>query len=71
MNSQISNISKGKASEVLHVNSAKVSCDGGNEMGHPKVYLNMGSKDYVDCPYCGKVFTTRKETNISFINTKK
>lgn len=70
MNSQISNISKGEASEVLHVSSAKVSCDGGSEAGHPKVYLNMGAKEYAICPYCSKVFTTKKDSDLSFLNEK-
>ncbi|MBL6664888.1 MAG: zinc-finger domain-containing protein [Rickettsiales bacterium] len=52
---------KSKITEILHVTSKKVSCDGGNvDMGHPKVYLNMGSENYVICPYCSKLFTTIK-----------
>ena len=59
---------KSKISEVLHVTSKKVSCDGGKlEMGHPKVYLNMGSKDYVVCPYCSKLFTTDKNIDVTSI----
>jgi len=45
-------------SDILFVNSKKVSCNG--EKGssrHPLVYLNMGKKDHVICPYCGKYFT--------------
>jgi uncharacterized Zn-finger protein len=66
MNSQISNLSKGNPSEVLHVSSTKVSCDGGKDFGHPKVFLNMGEKSHVACPYCGKIFTTKKEANADF-----
>ncbi len=45
-------------SDILFVDSKKVSCNG--ERGssrHPLVYLNMGKKDHVICPYCGKYFT--------------
>ncbi|MGB0844800.1 MAG: zinc-finger domain-containing protein [Alphaproteobacteria bacterium] len=36
-------------------------CDGGAAeygaaLGHPKVYLNMGSKDAIACNYCGQTF---------------
>jgi len=49
--------------EVLHVNSKKVSCDGGKgASSHPLVYLNMGEKSYVVCPYCSKYFTTDKSS---------
>lgn len=47
--------------ETVHVNSKKVSCSGVREgqkgvFGHPTVYLNMGDKDNVTCPYCGRNF---------------
>ena len=51
----------GSPFEVLHVNSKKVSCDGGKgASNHPLVYLNMGEKNYAVCPYCSKYFTTDK-----------
>ncbi|MGH8614548.1 MAG: zinc-finger domain-containing protein [Gammaproteobacteria bacterium] len=32
-------------------------CDGGlGALGHPRVYLPIGERDYVDCPYCGQRF---------------
>lgn len=51
--------------EILHVNSKKVSCDGSrndqeNISGHPLVYLNMGKENFVICPYCSKYFTIKK-----------
>jgi uncharacterized Zn-finger protein len=56
MNSQINPQLSPK--EILHVNSKKVSCDGGKgASGHPLVYLNMGKNDFVTCPYCSKFFT--------------
>jgi len=48
--------------ETLHVNSKKVSCDGTKGAStHPLVYLNMGEKDFVICPYCSKYFTIKKK----------
>lgn len=64
-------ISKITSSEILHVNSKKVSCDGGKEMGHPKVYLNIKDKDYIVCPYCSKIFTIKKDIDSDFFSTKQ
>jgi len=50
-----------KNSDVLHDNSKKVSCDGEiSSSKHPLVYLNMGDKDFVVCPYCSKYFSLNK-----------
>jgi len=39
------------------VQSRSVSCDGGiGAAGHPNVYLNIGNKNEVICPYCSRVF---------------
>ena len=38
--------------ETKTVTTTTVACDGG-VAGHPRVFLNMGDDDYVDCPYCG------------------
>ncbi len=44
-------------SDIEFVKSKKVSCDGGGGvLGHPKVYLEMGDKDEIVCPYCSKLF---------------
>ncbi|HAA91509.1 MAG TPA: zinc-finger domain-containing protein [Rhodospirillaceae bacterium] len=46
-----------KPPEEIEVTSREVSCDGGGgAAGHPRVFLNMGEKDEVDCPYCGRQF---------------
>jgi uncharacterized Zn-finger protein len=43
--------------EVVTVESERVSCDGGGgALGHPLVYLNMGGKGLVECPYCDRRF---------------
>lgn len=41
--------------ETVHITSSRTSCDGG-KLGHPRIYLETGEKEYVDCPYCGKRF---------------
>ena len=50
--------------ETLHVNSKKISCEGGSTIsGHPLVYLDMGEDDSITCPYCSKFFTINKESS--------
>ena len=47
--------------EIIEVESTEVDCDGGGgQLGHPRVFLNMGSKREVDCPYCGRRFVLKK-----------
>jgi len=43
--------------EVVVVNEHRVSCEGlGGALGHPRVYLEMGAKGYVECGYCDRRF---------------
>ncbi len=43
--------------ETINVDSKTIACDGGvGQLGHPRVYLNMGKKNHIECPYCGKSF---------------
>ncbi|MCP4330517.1 MAG: zinc-finger domain-containing protein [Alphaproteobacteria bacterium] len=43
--------------ENIEVENTVVACDGGNgPLGHPCVYLNMGDRHDIDCPYCGRRF---------------
>ena len=45
------------APETAHVDEEIVACDGGaGALGHPRVFLNMEGKGFVDCPYCDKRF---------------
>lgn len=45
------------APETISVDSPVVACDGGGgALGHPRVYLNMGDKTEIDCPYCGRQY---------------
>lgn len=45
------------ADETIYVNDKRVACDGGGgALGHPRVFLEMGEKDDVVCPYCSRHF---------------
>jgi uncharacterized Zn-finger protein len=48
------------AEQVL-VRTKRVSCDGvGGALGHPRVYLEMGEDNKVECPYCDRKFVLAK-----------
>ena len=46
--------------EIAYTESARVACDGAADispaLGHPRVYLQIDEKGYVDCGYCDKRF---------------
>ena len=43
--------------ETVEVDETRVACDGsGGALGHPKVYLEMGDEDFVECGYCDRRF---------------
>ena len=43
--------------EIITVNSRRVACDGvGGVLGHPRVWLEMGEADFVECTYCDRRF---------------
>jgi uncharacterized Zn-finger protein len=45
------------APEIIEVETTEVACDGGEgALGHPRVFLNMGDKGEVECPYCDRLF---------------
>ena len=62
--------------ETVEVEKSEISCDGGSylktrdvslgadSLGHPTVYLNMGPKGWVECPYCDRKFVLRNGTTI-------
>jgi uncharacterized Zn-finger protein len=46
--------------ETIAVDSPVVACDGGGgALGHPRVYLNMGDRHEIDCPYCGRLYVLK------------
>ena len=46
--------------EIALTDQARVACDGATRtsaaLGHPRVYLQIDEKGYVDCGYCDKRF---------------
>jgi uncharacterized Zn-finger protein len=44
--------------ETIEVEDKVVACDGGPH-GHPRVFLNMGDKSAIDCPYCGRHYVLK------------
>ena len=45
------------AAEIVLVRSRRVACDGvGGALGHPRVWLEMGEADFVECGYCDRRF---------------
>jgi uncharacterized Zn-finger protein len=43
--------------EIIVVRSRRVACDGvGGALGHPRVYLEMGEANFVECGYCDRRF---------------
>ncbi len=47
------------APEVIEVDSEVVACDGGGALGHPKVYLNMHGRGWIECGYCDRRYVLR------------
>jgi uncharacterized Zn-finger protein len=46
--------------EISYVTVPRVACDGAGDispaLGHPRVYLQIDEKGFVDCGYCDKRF---------------
>ncbi len=48
--------------EVVEVDSADVSCDGGDgALGHPRVYLKIDERGWIECPYCDRRFVLKTD----------
>jgi uncharacterized Zn-finger protein len=46
--------------EIIEVETSRVSCEGiGGTLGHPRVYLEMGDGNFVECPYCDRRFVLK------------
>ena len=45
------------APETIIVHEHRIWCDGdGGALGHPRVFMEMGEADYVECGYCDRRF---------------
>lgn len=49
--------------ETIEVESKRVGCDGGGALGHPLIYLEMGEKLTVVCPYCSRTYQFKEDLN--------
>ncbi|MGE0256469.1 MAG: zinc-finger domain-containing protein [Alphaproteobacteria bacterium] len=45
--------------DTSEVDTDTVACDGDGPLGHPRVFLTLGSDGAVDCPYCGRRYVRR------------
>jgi len=53
-------------SEIIECESQTVGCDGGGgALGHPLVYLQMGDKTDITCPYCSRHFVLKEGSQAS------
>jgi len=42
--------------EIIHVDSRTVACDGGGDaLGHPRVFLRIADEQTM-CPYCSRLY---------------
>ena len=45
------------ATQTVFINDSRVACNGGGgPLGHPQVWLTLGSDGQVTCPYCSRHF---------------
>jgi|ThiBioDrversion2_2_1062182.scaffolds.fasta_scaffold03880_8 uncharacterized Zn-finger protein len=50
--------------EVIEVDDTRIACDGGRgALGHPRVFLEIGKGNFIDCPYCDRRFKLRDGAN--------
>jgi uncharacterized Zn-finger protein len=42
--------------ETIYVDKTVVACDGTEEGGHPRVYLNLATAGRIECPYCSRLY---------------
>ena len=47
------------ATQTIFTNDSRVVCNGGGgPLGHPQVWLILGSDGQVTCPYCSRKFAS-------------
>ena len=56
----------GPQAEIVPVHGHRIACDGvGGALGHPRVFLEMGDEDFVECPYCDRRFVRATKAKTS------
>jgi len=49
------------SSNVIVTKQSRVACNGGGgALGHPQVWLTLGTDGKVTCPYCSCIFVAAK-----------
>ncbi len=51
--------------ETIEVETKRVGCDGGGALGHPLIYLEMGEKTEVVCPYCSRTYKLKEGAKVA------
>lgn len=52
--------------DTIEVTTKRIACDGGGgALGHPKVYLEMGEKTEITCPYCSRHYVLAADAPVS------
>ena len=46
--------------QIFKVKDKIIACDGGEDYGHPLIYLNLTKGGKQVCPYCSKIFILKK-----------
>lgn len=54
-----------QSNEIVTINTKTMDCDGTRDgiPGHPRIFLDMGEKTEIACPYCGKTFKYNPDHN--------
>jgi len=47
---------------ITEIDGQEASCDGGGgALGHPRIYLTIGQRGEVVCPYCSRRFVLKAD----------
>jgi len=58
----MNNASQTVNDDAIPTNDKRVACNGGGgPLGHPQVWLNLGSDNAVTCPYCSRHYVLAGE----------
>jgi uncharacterized Zn-finger protein len=49
------------STNTIFVSQRSISCDGGPQDHHPKIYLEIDNTNKAECPYCGNIFIYKEE----------
>lgn len=52
--------------ETIEIETPTAACDGGGSpLGHPRVFLPVGSEGRVECPYCSRVYVLKASAKLA------